>query len=113
VFYHNKDQSDFPISRDEFLTKYLLRYTGKNARLCDPYFEHHATLSRHYLEDGGDIVLVFTQVRRKPRFTSGAPITQCADAHIRVCISAMLSLVEGKTRCYIALLPSVNHIYLG
>lgn len=110
---HNPDQSDIPICRAEFLTRRLPQYIGKTARIRDPYFEHRATLSRHYLEDGGDIVLVFTQVCRKPRFMSGTPTTQCADAYIRVCGSAMFSLVEGRSLCHIALLPSVNHIYLG
>lgn len=85
---------------------------GKHAILRDEHFEYCATLERVYdLE--GSWIFAFHYVARRRRF-SGDRFSPYWSSRLSVQVDAqaLCTEVSGK-RFYIALVPSMNHLYIG
>jgi hypothetical protein len=90
-------------------------WIGKRALLRDPYWERRAIFSGIMHEEDGRGSLCFTGMLCKPRFTS-EPFSVCfreQDWNVRVGRHTIFTHIENRSRWYVALVPGVNHIYIG
>jgi len=115
---HSNDNTNRSISFVEFYERApgFMR-AGGEAYLFDPYHRYRATfvgLEHADVEQPGAWELVFTNLRRQARFSSGLGVPYAQEWAVLVHETmTRFSLISGGTRCYIALLPDVNHIILG
>ena len=101
-----------PLSQAEFLAL-VPKFEDKVVLMRDPYFETQGVFVGVRYEGGGTY-LVVNQLLRRARFTAN-PFMPFHRRRCGVLISeqTLFSLMENGQRCYVALAPGVNHMYLG
>ena len=112
---HQKNQSRRRITFQEFL-KLFSEFQGRTATLRDPNFECKATLEDFRSKTPTRTIsacLVFTDLKRRRRFSR----ERFEDFHehrrlVEVGHKTLFELFDNGKSMYIALWPSVNHIYL-
>ena len=101
--------TEVPLTLEEFVMR-AKTWNGKEATLRDSYYEYRGVLTEVIAEYDGTYTLQFEQLRRRPRFTAAVFTATVGRAPMLVVLGQQTVCMMFGSICYVALVPSNNHI---
>lgn len=100
------------LSQEEFL-QIASSFIGKPARLRDSYNEYRCTLYAVAFGADSCVRLTFHTLERRRRFKNSTFVFVAHMCEVSLNKYTLISFACGRSALYLALAPTVNHIYLN